>query len=72
VSDLEAAAKTLGLTVVSANADRPEEIGPALDKLVNEKLDVAIVLQTNVLLLNGSVIADVAAKNRPADRVRLS
>jgi putative tryptophan/tyrosine transport system substrate-binding protein len=64
VRDLEAAAKTLGLTLVSANADLPEEIGPALDRLVSEKVDVAIVLQTNVLLLNGSVIADVAAKNR--------
>ena len=64
VRDLEAAAKTLGLTVVSANADLPEEIAPALEQLVSQKVDVAIVLQTNVLLLNGSLIGDVAAKNR--------
>src|SRR5262249_42700484 len=48
--DLKAAAQALGLEIVSVNADRPEEIEAALQTLANEKVDIVIVLQTNMLL----------------------
>jgi putative ABC transport system substrate-binding protein len=64
VRDLTVAAQALGLGIVSANADRPEDIEPALQRLANEKVDIAIVLQTTTLLINRSSIAISALQKR--------
>jgi putative ABC transport system substrate-binding protein len=64
IRDLEAAAQALGLQIVSANANRPEDIESALQTLVNEKVEIAIVLQTNMLLLNRLSIAASALQKR--------
>jgi putative tryptophan/tyrosine transport system substrate-binding protein len=64
VSELKAAAQALGLEIVSANADRPDEIEAALQTLVNGKVDVAIVLQTNLFFNNRPPIARSALQKR--------
>jgi putative tryptophan/tyrosine transport system substrate-binding protein len=56
-TELEAAGKALGLTIVAANASSRDNIEDALQALVGEKVDVAIVLQTNLLILNSEQIA---------------
>jgi putative ABC transport system substrate-binding protein len=55
--DLEAAGKALDLTIVAANASRRDNVEDALQTLAGEKVDVAIVLQTNLLLINSEQIA---------------
>jgi putative ABC transport system substrate-binding protein len=62
--ELSAAITHLGLTVVPANANQPSEIGTAFEKLAAEKVDVVIVLQTNLLLLRRFVISDIALKQK--------
>jgi ABC-type uncharacterized transport system substrate-binding protein len=62
--ELSAAITNLGLTAIQANANQPSEIGTAVEKLATEQVDVAIVLQTNLLLLRRVVIADIAFKQR--------
>jgi putative tryptophan/tyrosine transport system substrate-binding protein len=64
IRDLKAAAQALGLEIISTNANRPEEIETALQTLVNAKVDIAIVLQTTMLLLNRSAIATSALQKR--------
>jgi putative ABC transport system substrate-binding protein len=64
VRDLEAAGQALGLQIVSANANKPENIENALQKLAGERVDVAIVLQTGLLVLNSSQIAASALEKR--------
>jgi putative tryptophan/tyrosine transport system substrate-binding protein len=64
VRDLKAAGDALHLQIISANANRPEEIEDALQMLANEKVDVTIVLQTNLLLLNRSSLAASALQKR--------
>jgi putative tryptophan/tyrosine transport system substrate-binding protein len=64
VPDLKAAAQALGLGIVSANANRPEEIEDALKTLAKENVDIAIVLQTSMLLLYRSLIATSALQKR--------
>jgi putative tryptophan/tyrosine transport system substrate-binding protein len=64
VPDLKAAGQALGLEIISANADRPEEIEAALQTLVDEKVDIAIVLQTSMLLIYRSSIATSALRKR--------
>jgi putative ABC transport system substrate-binding protein len=56
-TELEAAGKALGLTIVTANASSRDHIEDALHVLAGEKVDVAIVLQTNLLILNNEQIA---------------
>jgi len=56
-TELEAAGKALGLTVVAANASSRNNIEDALQALAGEKVDVTIVLQTNLLILNNEQIA---------------
>ena len=56
-TELEAAGKALGLIIVAANASSPDNIEDALHVLAGEKVDVAIVLQTNLLILNNEQIA---------------
>jgi ABC-type uncharacterized transport system substrate-binding protein len=62
--DLEAAGQALGLQIVSANASRPENIEDALLTLASERVDVAIVLQTGLLVLNSPQIAASALEKR--------
>lgn len=64
VPELKAGAKALGLEVVSANADRPEEIEAALQTLANEKVDVAIVLMTSLFYNERSPIAKSTLRKR--------
>jgi putative tryptophan/tyrosine transport system substrate-binding protein len=64
VPDLKAAAQALGLGIVSANANRPEDIEAALQTLADEKVDMAIVLQTTMLLTYRSPIATSALQKR--------
>jgi hypothetical protein len=64
VRDLKVAGGTLRLQIISANASRPEEIEEALRVLANEKVEVTIVLQTNLLLLNRSSLAASALQTR--------
>ena len=56
-TELEAAGKALGLIIVAANASSRDNIEDALHVLAGEKVDVAIVLQTNLLILNNEQIA---------------
>lgn len=56
-NDLEAAGKALSLTIIAANVSRKENIEDALQALTTEKVDVAIVLQTNLLLINNEQIS---------------
>lgn len=56
-NDLEAAGKALDLKIISANVSRKENIEDALQALTAEKVDVAIVLQTNLLLINSEQIS---------------
>jgi putative tryptophan/tyrosine transport system substrate-binding protein len=62
--DLEAAAQALGLQIVSANANRPENIADALQTLASEMVDIAIVLQTSLFVLNSPQIAASALEKR--------
>ena len=54
----------MGLEIVSANASRPENIEDALLTLASERVDVAIVLQTGLLVLNSPQIAASALEKR--------
>jgi putative tryptophan/tyrosine transport system substrate-binding protein len=62
--DLKTAGQALGLQIVSANANQPQDIEDALQRLASERVDVAIVLQTNLLLLNRSQIGASALEKR--------
>lgn len=62
--ELSAAITNLGLTAIPANANQPSEIGAAFEKLATEKVDVVIVLQTNLLLLRRFMISDIALKRQ--------
>jgi len=63
-TELEAAGKSLGLSMVTANASSRDNIEEALRALANEKIDVAIVLQTNLLILNSEQIAKSSLEKR--------
>jgi putative tryptophan/tyrosine transport system substrate-binding protein len=62
--ELSSAIAEMGLTSFSANADQPNEIGSALERLAIKKVDVVIVLQTNLLLVRRFVISEVALEKR--------
>ncbi len=62
--ELEGAARELGLSVVAADANRPEEVGGALETLADQRVDVVIVLQTTLLLTQGRQIAGMALAKR--------
>jgi putative tryptophan/tyrosine transport system substrate-binding protein len=65
--DLEATAHSLNLRIVSADANRPDEIESALQALAEQKVDVVIVLQTSMLISQNRQIAEsVLAKRLPA------
>ncbi len=62
--ELNSAIAKMGLAVHSANADQTDEIGPALGRLAEEKVDLVIVLQTNLLLLRRFRVSDIALEKR--------
>ena len=64
VGDLKAACEALSLTVVKADASTVKDIPGALAGLANEKVDVVVVLQTNLLLMRCEQIATVALEMR--------
>ncbi len=64
VRDLRAAAQALKLQIVVANADRPDEIEPALKTLANDKVDIVIVLQTTMFLINRAPIGTSTLQKR--------
>jgi putative tryptophan/tyrosine transport system substrate-binding protein len=64
VPELEAAGQAVGLKIVAADANRPEDIEGALRELANRRADVVIVLQTSLLLLNCPQIAASALAMR--------
>jgi len=51
-------------TAHHANAEQPSEIGPALERLAAENVDVVIVLQTNLLLIRRFTIPDITLQKR--------
>lgn len=66
-TELEAAGEALGLEMITANVSSQDNIEIALRALASEKVDVAIVLQTNLLILNSEQIAKSALeKNLPS------
>ncbi len=62
--ELNSAIAEMGLTSFPVNADQPSEIGPALERLATAKVDVVIVLQTNLLLLRRFEISKAATEKR--------
>jgi ABC-type uncharacterized transport system substrate-binding protein len=60
IPDLRRAAEALGLNTIETNANGINEIGEALTSLSRAGANVIVVLQTNLLLLNASLIAGVA------------
>jgi putative tryptophan/tyrosine transport system substrate-binding protein len=62
--ELEAAGQAVGLKIVAANANRPEELEDALRELANKHADVVIVLMTSLLVLNSPQIAASALAMR--------
>ena len=64
VPELEAAGQAVGLKIVAADANRPEDIEGALRELANRRADVVIVLQTSLLVLNSPQIAASALAMR--------
>jgi putative ABC transport system substrate-binding protein len=62
--ELEAAGRSVGLEMVAADANRPEDVEAALRELANRHADVVIVLQTSLLLLNSPQIAASALAMR--------
>ncbi len=62
--ELEAAGQAVGLKIVAAEANRPEDIEGALRELANRRVDVVIVLQTSLLIVNSAEIAAAALAMR--------
>jgi hypothetical protein len=62
--ELEAAARALGVKIVSSDASRPDEIESALEVLASRRVDVVIVLQTSMLIGNKQQIAESALAKR--------
>jgi putative tryptophan/tyrosine transport system substrate-binding protein len=64
LKEMEAACRTLDIKVVAANVSRPEDIDDVLRGLAAEKVDLVIVLETNLLVLNCRQIASTALAER--------
>jgi putative ABC transport system substrate-binding protein len=59
--ELEATGQAVGLKIVAADANRPEDIEDALRELANKRVDVVIVLQTGLLVNCRSGLGAAAA-----------
>jgi len=64
LKELEAACRTLAIKAVAADVGRPEDIDDVLRGLAAEKVDLVIVLETNLLVLNCRQIATTALAKR--------
>jgi len=64
VQELEAAGRALDVKVITAGASQPDGIVGALQKLMTERVDVIIVLQSTMLLGNSRPIAETASQLR--------
>jgi putative ABC transport system substrate-binding protein len=62
--ELTSVIEEMGFAAFSANADQPSEVGPALERLATEKVDVVIVLQTNLLLRQRFAVSEIAIEGR--------
>ena len=62
--EIEASAKEAGLSVVVSEVRTPDDIRLAYDKFVAERVDVAIVEETNMFLNARKQIADAAAATK--------
>jgi putative tryptophan/tyrosine transport system substrate-binding protein len=62
--ELTSLARSVGTKIVQADANAPEDINDALQKLASEQVDVVIVLQTSLLLSNSQQIAKAALAKR--------
>jgi putative ABC transport system substrate-binding protein len=64
VEDLKAACQAIDLSAVEADANTPNDIPGALAALANKKVDVVVVLQTNLLLVRCEQIGAIALEKR--------
>jgi putative ABC transport system substrate-binding protein len=64
LQELEAAARALDITIVTADPNRPDEVEGALQQLAHQKVDVVIVLQTSMLISQTRTIAESAIAKR--------
>jgi putative ABC transport system substrate-binding protein len=64
VPELEAAGRAVGLKIVAADANRPEDIEPAIRELTNKRVDVMVVLETTLLVSRSPDIAIAALSMR--------
>ena len=61
LQELKDAGRKLGITVVAAEADTPDDLDNAIKSLVSQRIDVIIVLQTSMLLSERKTIAALIA-----------
>jgi putative ABC transport system substrate-binding protein len=64
LKELEAAGRVLDVTIVAADASRPEELDGALQVLASQQVNVVIVLQSSMLLSERRQIAASASTKR--------
>lgn len=64
VPELMAAAQALGLKVVAANTDRPDDVETGLQRVANEKVDIVIVLMSSLFYNNRLLITKSALQKR--------
>jgi putative ABC transport system substrate-binding protein len=62
--ELATAGRALQVTIVAADASKPDDLDQAFEKLGKQRVDVVIVLQTSMLLSQGRKIADLALASR--------
>jgi putative tryptophan/tyrosine transport system substrate-binding protein len=62
--EINAAASKFEITIVGADARRPEDIDPTFRKFKAERVDAVIVLQASLLILDRAQIAAAAAATR--------
>jgi len=64
MQELKAGGQQLGINVVAAEADTPDDVEGAIRTLASQRIDVMIVLQTSMLLSERRKIAAVVATAR--------
>jgi ABC-type uncharacterized transport system substrate-binding protein len=64
VQEQEAAGRAMRLTIVTAGANGPDDLGDALQALTNQHVDVVIVHQSSMLLSQRRLIAELALARR--------
>lgn len=62
--ELEAAGQAVGLKIVAADANKPEDIEDALRKLASKRVDAVIVLQTSLFVIYSPQMAAAALAMR--------